>query len=692
MNSQLSALNSQLISLRASDASPETIALLAAAHPLSIALTAGDPLPTEIVWMPAGEHDISAFAADGSAWKGKVICDQQGCQAVQATLARILAAGQRVPLDKDHKDEEATAWVLGFSWNPARGILARVEWTSLGEQLLRGKVYHSFSPAFLLNRKTGRVSGFPAGGHAAGGLVNAPAFGSAMPSLIAARLAGFESTQQPASGGTPDNQNKAMNPLLIKILAALKVEVPANATDEQLVALAAKHIDRLPEAGNEGQALKAQLSELTVLQAKSAELDALKAKDATRRKADAQAAVDTAVARGAIPAKDEAIQAKWRGMIESNPDHAELLAALPDNPALTLVTQPGEGAIQARDGLSLCLKAYDKAKSADARAAIYARDIAPAFKSGFNLGPILAANSLGSLAGDLITQRSLGLLKFSFPVLNKITTDFSDQAANLSQNIKTRTRGIPTATDYVAGTGYTSSDSTDTDVTISMSSHKAVQLRFNTNELASTNRDLFGEQVEAAHYALGKAFCDALYALITGANFTNKTTKAMATFARGDVIAAASALAQRGVQSPELSLLLNPGYFAQLMGDSTIVNLAVYQQSDLVTGFKLPALAGFQPLQALNLAAPVVGNGYAVGLGFAPDALAMATRVPAGYVNALPGASNGVQSVVTNPDTRISVQLTQFVDHKLAEAYWRIAVIFGAAVGQASSGQLITSQ
>lgn len=679
----------QLLLIRA--AAADAIGILAAAQLIPLPAEAGAPLPTEFVWMPKGEHELTAFATDGSPWRGKVRCDEEGFHAVQAAFIAATTAGHRVPLDKDHEDKEATAWVLGFRWDPARGILVKVEWTSLGEQLLRGKVYHSFSPAFFLNKKTGRVAGLPGGGHAAGSLVNAPAFGPAMPSLIAARLAGA-ANPQPASGGTPDTQ-KAMNrELLVKILAALAVQHAADATEEQLVTLVTKHIDRLPEAGPEGQALKAQLAELQSLKAKAAELDQVKAKVTTleqaaaeRRKADAKAAVEKAVARGALPAKDEVIQAKWRGMIESNPDHAELLASLPGNPALERVTQPG-GHITTKAGPVEVLKAYAKASGAD-RPAIYAKDIAPLFQPGFALGPILAANSLGTLTGDLVTQRALTLLKQSFPVLRSISTDFSAENAAFGQAVKTRLRTVPAVSDYDTSTGYPTADATTTDVAITIDNHKAVQIGFNANELASTQRDIFGEQAEGAHYALGKALVDALYALITAGNFANATTKALANFGRADVTAMAKALYNRGVPEMGRTLLLNPDYFEKLGQDATLVSLAAFQKPEVITDWVLPPVAKFNIIQAVNLP----GTGNLTGFGFTPDALAMATRVPNDYTQALPGASHGSVSVVTNPDTGISVQLVQYVNHQLGASYWRIALMFGVAKGQAASGQRLIS-
>jgi hypothetical protein len=141
-------------------------------------------LPDRIVWMPKGTHDISAGTPSGEPWIGRVLCDEQSYDAVAKSFFEITKT-RRVYIDKDHDDGAATGWVKAFSWDPYRGICAHVEWTALGEELIRGHVYHSFSPAFLIERSTGRVAGLMTG-KAAGGLVNSPAF-AAMPSISTER-------------------------------------------------------------------------------------------------------------------------------------------------------------------------------------------------------------------------------------------------------------------------------------------------------------------------------------------------------------------------------------------------------------------------------------------------------------------------------------------------------------------------
>jgi len=691
-------MNSRFLSLFAASSSPDFLAL-AAARPLALPADGGD-LPKEIVWMPAGTHEISCFTGAGEPTQATVLCDEAGSRLIAASFAAILAKGQRVYLDKDHKDEEATAWVTGFRWDPAQGIMAKVEWTSLGQELLRGKVYYSFSPAFMINRETKRVSRLMPG-HAAGGLVNAPAFGAAMPALIAARLAGAEYSTNPASGGSRNiNQNPVMKKeLLIKILAALSVSVPADATEEQLVALVGTNIDKLPNAGAEGIALKAQLAELQSLKAKEAELETLKAKDAQRRKDDAKSLVDAAVARGALPPKDEAIQARWRGLIESDPKHAELLAALPGATVLHRVTQPG-GMIEVKDGVVEILKAY-KAKCGATKihaqecAAIYAKELRQMLADpAFQLLPLLAANSLGSLAGNLILQRTLTLLKLRFPALFAITTDFSDNPISFGQTVMTRLRTVPTVQSYDPNAGgydlAAGASSTTTDVPIVINAHQFVPISFNANELAETKRDLFGEQVEGAFYAIAKDFWDAIMALVTVAHFPHETAIAATSVSRDTLQTVDEAFLARGVPPASRFAMLNGAAFHALGKDASIVQLAAFQAEfkGLLTQNVLPPVAGFQPYQVGNI--PTGEN--LIGFCGTPDCLAVAARLPNDYTQAMGDVpATAIIEQITNPDTGFSMMLVKFLNHSAGTANWRAAYMRGQAVGQAPSLQRLVS-
>lgn len=615
------------------------------------ALSPTGQVPSSIMWMPAGTHAISAYQ-DGKRVDVEVTVDESTAQVMQAAYEREVATGHKPLIDFDHEHKAAAAWVLGYRWVPGRGVYCDVEWSEQGRAAVAGRTHRAFSPEFFAD-KSGRVVDAP---KYHGGLVNDPAFTAISP--LWARRA-------------PATQHDTMENKTIQA----GQQAAENAGELAVIQDAAPAIQA---AKAENEALKAQLAE------RDAALKAVRTKEA-------DTAVKAAIARGVLPPKDEKAHEKWRGLIIADPGNADLLAGLGANPALqggAVVQASAFQGLEARDGTVEVLRAFQAKSSPKERSSIYAREISPLLSKGVRLGPILAANSLGTLSGELVTQRALSLLKLSFPMLSAISTDFSDAPIAYGQTVKTRLRAVPAVTDYNAVTGYATSDAATTDVPVVINNHKAVQIGFNANELASTDRDLFGEQAEGAHYALGKALVDALYALILAANYTNATTKALATFSRTDMTAMAKAMYNRAVPAAGRFVLLNPDYYEKLQSDPTIVNLAAYQMPEVITQYKLPPVAGFQPYQAVNL--PNTGN--LTGFGGTPDVLALATRMPNDYTIALPGATGGgVVQTVTNEDTGISVMLVMFVDHKLGGAYWRIALQFGAAVGNGAAGQRLIS-
>lgn len=609
---------------------------------------------------PAGKQTITA-TQNGAPIRLEVMIDEQSARAMQAALTAHIAAGvQRPFFDFDHEGKAASGWPTSFYWK-ADGVYASVEWSAEGAEAVSGKTYRAFSPAFFIDDSTpARVKGAP---FVMGGLVNDPAFRRIAP------LWAKEAATAPAPQGKTQ-EHKQMTPEEIQA-AAVKAAADKAAHDAAILA-----------KNNENEALKAQLAKI--------------------KKDKADAAVQAAVARGALKAEDTAIQAKWSGMLLADESAFEILASLPGKAAPVVIAAAGVGApigITTEQGLLDAVKAFNAEKDPAKRGAIYCRSVrSKMLEVQSGLAEILAANAFGTVTSDLIVLRALDLLKIAFPVLSKITTDFTAGTVPLQgQRITSRIISVPSVVTYDNSTGWPSSDVTATDVPVTIGQPVGVQIELTTTEVAGSNRDLFAEQVEACHYALGKNLVDALYAVITQANFSGaskRTIKALASFARSDIVDMGTALSKRYVSPMGRTLLLNSDYFGAINKDSTLVTLSALLAAgpNVVTKRALPNIADFEVIEATNLPANAFTSttGTLQGFGFTKDALVMATRVPEDYTRALPGASNGVVSVVTNPDTGISVQKVDFVDHKLARAYSRIAMSYGVAKGQVASGQCLT--
>lgn len=683
----------------------------------------------EIVFLPVGVHAITPVSG-GIGKPIKVLVDAETAGAIERQRAMIEArTDKRVYFDFNHEDGRACFWPLSFHWRASEGVVAKGEWSESGRKAVEGKDFRAFSPVFHVDDKRkdpARVVCCEAASPNMGGLVNDPAF-SALP--LWAKNAGDNAG---ADKPTNDKENKMENAEEIAALraksqeleneiTALKAKVAANAEDEP-----AKN--RLTAAEAEFKAAGLEI-EATELKAKGA---ALQEKINKRNRQDAEAKVKAAVLRGAIKAKDVVMQEKWRVQIAADPEtFGPMLDAMPSDPK-NLRERITHNEIRGGSGISItgedpssiwqrmsriCSDSAkstnrdDKARCAEEFAAIYASTFKDTDKNrdlrnrlvGQKLehanDAIMAADvtdsNLGTIAGSLVTQRTLELLKLVFPELRRFTTDFSDQPATFNQTIITRIITIPNVQTYSTATGWADTNAQTTDVPITINNHKGVPITFNENLLASTMRRLFDEFAEASAYALGKALVDDLYARLTDANFTNNTVSASTAFNRSTVVDIGVALSTRGVPLGlgNRTMLLWPAAFGNLEKDASMVQFATnVPRPELITDGVTPASAFAINVEAFNIySAPNMPSNNANLVGFAgsKSALCIATRTPNDYTTVLPGASFGNVQMVTDPDIGMTVMQVQYVNHTLGTATSRIALMWGTAAGQTAAGQLV---
>ena len=345
------------------------------------------------------------------------------------------------------------------------------------------------------------------------------------------------------------------------------------------------------------------------------------------------------------------------------------------------------------------------------RAAIYASVIGPEIqKRGYLPGweglarrgnkmldldiPVSAANSVGTLTGNIVAQRVLELMRIKYPLLTRITTDLSTDQCRLGQTIFTRYLAIPLTGDYsptvsgYAGTTVPPISQTSTDVQLALNGHKFTTAQFTANDLSGTARRLFEEFAPAMATALAKALVDALYALILEATFTNTTTlPSVESFGQDTLIDCATTLDLRSVPmgAEERTALLYPTYFgaaAKSVGCVTVVN---EEPARPRRGGTIPDCGGFYCVSSPGL--PNTGN--LRGFCFSKSALVLATRLPADYTQILPGAAWGNVQTVIDQDTGLALLSTAYADHNLGACNLRLALLFGVSSGQVAVAQVL---
>ncbi len=696
-------------------------------------LTEVDGTEGRIMFAPAGDHTITCGAGPRSQATAMVTIriTPETAAVLNASLAEINARNspQKACFDKDHEGKEATAWPVGFEYSerPKPGVYSRAELSALGKELIEGKVLRAFSGAFTTDADLPRQSACRPGtvytirdgkrGSVAnpaeivgltfpfcGTLTNNPAFRKNLP--LWARSSAQERTPEkkeaaPETKPTMKNktEDRAELQATIKTLEGEIAELKAREQDAPTAETLEEKEAELTAAANQLQVLE--------LTAKTRELEAEVLK---RREQDAEAAVKDAVKRGVFPAKDEKAHLSAKKRCVEDPNYIAELTAMSGSVALSRpgrLTPSYPRLEMKREDSGMVLQAFAKERDAVKRGIMYKNEIIKRLAEGDPM-PLSAAGlvnrmsdvdpmqlsaatiTAGTLAGTLVSQRTLELLKFTFPAITSISTDFSAEYAKLNQAIDSRIVTVPSVVDYDAVNGWVDQDVTFTDAPVTMNKQRGVPITFTSDLLSSTVRRLFDEIGPAQSYAMAKDMMDALYVVITAANFTNAPTVSnLINFGRPPLVSAGVALTKRGVMkgSTNRFALLNSDYFGQLSEDASLVSLSSFQRPAIIEEGVLQDVAGFRVIDAPNL--PATGN--LAGFCGSRSSLLIAARLDSDYVNVIPGASYGNVTIVTDPDLGLSVTQTQYVDHQKAKTTQRITLIYGVAKGQINAGQRITS-
>lgn len=637
-----------------------------------VALPIADGVPDWIMWMPAGTHRITGTK------RGKPVTvtmrvDQRGAEAVQAALADHLESGKQRPFfDFDHRGEAASAWPLEFAYRDGQepGIYARVEWSDAGRAAVSGRVYRAFSPMYY------ESSGDPAEVEWAplnmGGLTNTPAFRQIAPMW--------------ASSNQSEPTNDANDDM-------------KDANQTELAALQARVAEL--EGQNAELKAKADSSELeAAIQAKDAEIaeakrqvDSLKGEAASRQRRDAEACVASAVARGAIAAKDETAQKRWADLIIADPKNAELLSRQPGQAALAAARVHRPDVTVLKADTNDILRGYLAAATPKDKGMIYAREISPLISKGENVMarfPVQATNTLGTLVNALVSQRVLELVVSRRPMLRGSVMDFSDEVKSKGDTVTTRTIGIPTVQNF----GGTVSAAADADVTTTLSEFKEVRYTFTAAEIVGTSRNLVAERSEAMALSLGNSMVDALAALVTESNFppgspvTKQTVCASASVDYSTITAINKLMNTVGVPDTYRFGWVNCAVAEAMANDELI--MANFDKSPIASAYgHWTNLKGFADIW--EYPALPAGSDNVTGFFASRSALVIAARVPRDPSSLVGTNYPGTLVTVTDPVTGLSVLRNEWVEGASWEVNTRLVTLYGVHLGQAAAGHTLVS-
>ena len=106
-----------------------------------------------------------------------------------------------------------------------------------------------------------------------------------------------------------------------------------------------------------------------------------------------------------------------------------------------------------------------------------------------------------------------------------------------------------------------------------------------------------------------------------------------------------------------------------------------------LTEARLPKISGFAPFKAPYLSQA----NNVVSFAYQKAAIVLKSRLPQDFTQALGVMIPGSVTTVTDPDTKISIMLVQYINLTSGYAEWRPEVMLGAAVGDNRAGLVGTS-
>ncbi len=299
-------------------------------------------------------------------------------------------------------------------------------------------------------------------------------------------------------------------------------------------------------------------------------------------------------------------------------------------------------------------------------------------------------NTLGTTNGTLIAQKTLEMLKVRLPVLRKISTDFTSENAKYNQDVVVHVVSPASAILFDPAVGYAPSARTQVDVPVKIDKHIHHTYGVSVQEASSASIDLVTRLAESGAYSIGSAMVSAMCELVTAANFANKTIAPLGAggdgFNRKALIRVGAKLGKRGVPPGGRFALLNADYYASLCEDMTIVSAMNNPGQRTISSGELPDVHSFSISEYVDLP----DNGEDL-MGFAGNiaAMAMAARLPDDPGQ---GQSNCRISVVTEPETGLSIQVREWYEATLAQYRRTYTLMFGVAKAQTAALERIASK
>jgi hypothetical protein len=287
------------------------------------------------------------------------------------------------------------------------------------------------------------------------------------------------------------------------------------------------------------------------------------------------------------------------------------------------------------------------------------------------------ANTLNTIAGDLIAAKSLEFLTAQYPLLGLIANDFSDSPVAYNQTVVTRLNTVPAASIFDPNVGYVASGVTSTNVNVTIDKHVYTAIEFSEQEVSSTSISLVEEFGQSLAYSIGDKVMTDLGALLTTGNFSNSTVVPITGFDRiNAIVKPKAALANRKVNNGLVGLF-SPNAESALWEDDSIVSLTFNKEGG-VAATELPIVHGVQISR--HDALPAGLNGAVLS----KEALVFASRTPQIESDVV----NGIVKNISN-EQGLTLQYRKYHDPVKGKVVIAFTLMYGVAKGNPVAAQLL---
>ena len=288
------------------------------------------------------------------------------------------------------------------------------------------------------------------------------------------------------------------------------------------------------------------------------------------------------------------------------------------------------------------------------------------------------ANTLGTLAGDLIAQKALDYLTETYPLLSLIANDVSEGQALYNQTVVTRINSVPAAKAFDPTVGYAADPAVSTDVSVTLDKHIYSSVEFSEQELSSTNINLIDDFAMSLSYSIGDSVMGDIGTLLgTAATYTNESVAPIASFTRvTGVLDPRGALAARKVNNG-LVEVLTPQAETALWSDDSIVSLN-YNRTGGISAQVLPEIHGVKISRMDSLPSGL----NAVVLS--KDAVIFCSRTPQIETSNPAGEIRNVSN-----EQGLSIQYRRWHDMKRGVVQLAFTVMYGVAAGNPTCAQRV---